>query len=43
LAVNSFLTAANTSLVGRDGGFWAIIPQVTTKTNDKLRRQRGLA
>ena len=42
LAVASYLTGAGSWLAARDGGFWAVVPQVTSKTNDKLRKQRGL-
>lgn len=39
----SYLLGNSSILTARDGGTWSAVPQVTTKTNDKLRRQRGLA
>lgn len=42
LAVVNYLLSTSSFLVGRNGGYWLNVPQITTKTNDTLRRQAGL-
>lgn len=42
LAIVTYLLGATSWIVGRNGGFWVAAPQITTKTNDTLRRQAGL-
>lgn len=42
LAVQTYMLGNTSWIVGRNGGFWVAMPQVTTKTNDTLRRQAGL-
>lgn len=41
-AVDTYLRGSTSWLAARDGGWWGAVPQITTKTNDKLRKQRGL-
>lgn len=42
LAIQTYMLGSTSWIVGRNGGFWIAMPQVTTKTNDTLRRQAGL-
>jgi hypothetical protein len=42
LAVVTYLLSTSCFLVGRNGGYWVNVPQITTKTNYTLRRQAGL-
>lgn len=42
LAIQTYMLGSTSWIVGRNGGFWIAMPQVTTKTNDALRRQAGL-
>lgn len=42
LGVVTYLLGSTSWIVGRNGGFWLAAPQITTKTNDTLRRQAGL-
>ena len=42
-SVVNYLLSSGSICFARDGGSWSAVPQITTKTNDELRKQRGLA